>query len=807
MTAYWTKAVRDFWQERTRTVLVVLAIAVGIAAFSTVMSTYAILVRELDRGYLATNPASAVLRTDAVDDALVAALRADPRIAQAEARRVVTGRIKAGPVLWRNLTLFVVKDYGDIRVSRLVPQQGAWPPAPGEILIERDALQVAKTRIGADVTLKTARGAEHSLRVSGSVHDVGQAQARMENGVYGYITLETLARLDEEPYLDQIGFVVAERPFDEAHVKQVAADVKAWLEARGHPVRRVDVPTPGKHPHGDLMGLLLLAQAAFGLFALLLSGILVVNLLTALMAAQVRQIGVMKALGGTRAQIARLYLGQALFLGGAALALAVPAGIWGSRVFCRQMAVFLNFDITSFQVPLWVYGLDALVGILVPLLAAAYPVAKGSGVSVRAALQDFGIAQTAFGADGFDRMLAGVSGLTRPVLFALRNGARRRARLFMTVGTLATSGLFFLSALNVRSSMIRTLDRLFGQAQYELTVGLAGMYPVDALQRAVGRTPGVRRAESWITTEAALPRTADGSAGAAPEHALHAAADAGERFAVVALPAATELLKPEIVEGRGLRPGDVDVVVINGGLAARAPELKLGGAAALRLGPGVVSLRVVGRAHEPFTPPTAYIPLEFFEAQGHRGTANSLRLVLERNDDAAVQAVRARLEAELQKEGLRALNSSSKTERRYGFDQHMLMIYVFLVVMSCILAGVGGLGLMTTMSLNVLERRRELGVLRAIGATPRAVFWIVASEALAIALASFVLAAVLAWPISKALGELLLERMFRITPAFAFEPMGLVVWLAVSLNLGAIASLAPAWQASRRPIREAISYE
>jgi putative ABC transport system permease protein len=794
MTAYWKKAVSDFWQERTRSLLVVLAIAAGIAAFSTVMSTYAILLRELDAGYLATNPASAVLRTDRVDDVLIAELLKDPRIGQAEARRVVSGRIKAGPVLWRGLTLFVVKDYGDIRVSRVVPQQGAWPPAPGEILIERDALQVAKTGIGRDVTLKLARGDERVLRVSGSVHDVGQAQARMENVVYGYVTLETLGRLGEEPFLDQLSFVVAERPFDEAHVKQVAADVKSWLEARGHPVRRMDVPTPGKHPHGDLMGLLLLAQAAFGLFALFLSGILVVNLLTALMAAQVRQIGVMKALGATRAQIARLYLGQALLLGLAALALAIPAGLWGSRVFCRQMAVFLNFDITSFAVPPWVYGLDALVGVLVPLLAAAYPVARGSGVSVKAALQDFGVAQNAFGEGRFDRLLAGISGLTRPVLFSLRNAVRRRARLLMTGATLSAAGLFFLSALNVRSSMIRTLDRLFAATAYDLTVGLGAMHPVAALQRAARATEGVVRFECWITAEGALPGPG--------------AADTGERFAVVALPAATELVKPEIVEGRGLRAGDVDVVVVNSGLATRAPQLKVGDVAQLRLGPQLVALRVVGRAREPFTTATAYVPLAFFEARGHSGVANSLRLVLARTDDTEVQALRARLDKALAREGVRgAVSSTSKSERRYSFDQHMLMIYVFLVVMSCILAGVGGLGLTTTMSLNVLERRRELGVLRAIGATPRALFWIVAVEALAIALASFVLAAVLAWPISWAVGELLLRAMFRITPAFAFEPIGLVVWLAVSLSLGAIASVAPAWHASKRTIREAISYE
>ena len=76
MNTIWRKAIRDFWNERARTVLVVLAIALGISAFSAVLSSYAILTRELDLGYLATNPASAVIRVDAIDDELVKAITA-----------------------------------------------------------------------------------------------------------------------------------------------------------------------------------------------------------------------------------------------------------------------------------------------------------------------------------------------------------------------------------------------------------------------------------------------------------------------------------------------------------------------------------------------------------------------------------------------------------------------------------------------------------------------------------------------------------------------------------------------------------
>src|SRR5262249_19310715 len=163
----------------------------------------------------------------------------------------------------------------------------------------------------------------------------------------------------------------------------------------------------------------------------------------------------------SRWQIAGIYFGQALLLGVAALLVAMPVGLWGSRALCRYFAVFLNFDITSFAVPLWGYLLVAAVGLVVPLLAAAYPVWKGSGGSVRVALDDSGVGRKAFGTSAFDRALTGVGGLSRPVLLALRNSFRRRMRLALTTATLALAGLFFMAALNVRASLVNTLDRLF----------------------------------------------------------------------------------------------------------------------------------------------------------------------------------------------------------------------------------------------------------------------------------------------------------------------------------------------------------
>jgi putative ABC transport system permease protein len=515
-----------------------------------------------------------------------------------------------------------------------------------------------------------------------------------------------------------------------------------------------------------------------------------------MMASQVRQIGVMKAIGGTRWQVARIYFSQALLLGIAALCIALPLGILGSRALCGPLAALLNFDITSFTVPLWVYLWAVAVGLVVPLLAAAWPVWKGSAISVREALADFGVSRNTFGSSVFDRMLAGIGGMSRPLLLAIRNSFRRRTRLALTLMTLAAGGIFFMSAINVRASLIQTLDQWFASKKYDLTVVFGDAYPSDKIERALKNIPSVVRSESWFNAQGILPPRPGAST-----------LD-GERFFVDAVPSNTKMLKLDIAEGRDLLPGDVDAIVVNTVLAAKSPEMKVGNTISFRIGPDLTSWRVVGIAREPFPPAGAYIPQAFMDKeQRHPGMRNTAFLALDSTDAASVNSVKDNLERNLQREGVRVLGSNAKADMRVGVDAHMLMIYVFLVVMSGILVVVGGLGLATTMSLNVMERRREIGVIRAIGARPSTVWLIIVTEGVAVGVLSWALAALAAWPVSKLLGDALVRLAFHTKLDFSFQLQGLFIWLAVSVIFSAVASFMPARSASQITVREALAYE
>jgi putative ABC transport system permease protein len=397
-------------------------------------------------------------------------------------------------------------------------------------------------------------------------------------------------------------------------------------------------------------------------------------------------------------------------------------------------------------------------------------------------------------------------------LLALRNSFRRRMRLALTMITPVLAGLFFMVALQVRASMIDSRERLYDAMKYDLTVSLDGMYPLEKVERATRNTPGVRQAEGWLTIAGSLPGVSDAPAKSGGGHMrgdnMHdgGVKDSSRRFSVVGVPAETNLLRPNMQAGRGLQPGDTNAIVVNNMLASLLPQFKVGEEVKLQIGPAVSAWRVIGVTREPFAGPGAYIPRGFFERAGHAGHAamtNSISLALDKTDVDSINQIKASLDRNLAEQDVRPLRTTGKAELRFIFYQHMVMIYNFLLMVSAMLAAVGGLGLMTTMSLNVLERRREMGVLRALGASPPAVWLIVVTEGAMIGVLSWALATLAAWPISG----LLARKMVKGGLDFFFEPRGPLIWLAITLCLGMVASFLPAWNASRRPVREAIGYE
>ena len=115
--------------------------------------------------------------------------------------------------------------------------------------------------------------------------------------------------------------------------------------------------------------------------------------------------------------------------------------------------------------------------------------------------------------------------------------------------------------------------------------------------------------------------------------------------------------------------------------------------------------------------------------------------------------------------------------------------------------------MMSTMSINVIERRREIGVMRAGGATSSAVTAIFVVEGVILGVLSWLLAVPISVPLARLLSDVIGEELMNTTLEFTYSVSGMLLWLLVVILLSALSSLGPALQATRVSVREALAYE
>lgn len=789
----WRKVLRDLWSNKTRTILVVLSIAVGVFAVGTIVGTQAILPREMRASYASVNPASATLYTTPFDDDFVNVIRGMKEVGAVEGRRSVTVRLNVGPDEWRNLQLFAIPDYDDIQVDIIRPEQGAWPPGERALLIERAALSLTKAQVGDRVLIETPGGKQRELRIVGLAHDLNQFPSPLSGTAYGYITFDTLEWLGEPRNYNELHIVVAENKSDKQHIKDVAIEVRDKVEKSGGTVFWTWLPEPGKHPADEFIPPMLLLLGALGLLSLLASGFLVINTISAILTQQVRQIGVMKAVGARSSQIAGMYLGMVVIFCLLSLAIAVPLGAVGAFLFTRFMAGLINFDVSSFSIPAHVLALEVAVGLVVPLLAALWPITAGTRVTVREAISTYGLGKGRFGKGPIDRMLERVRGLSRPMLLSLRNTFRRKGRLALTLSTLTLSGAIFVAVFSVRASLLLTLDDALEYWKYDVGVTFSRPYRVEQIEREALKVPGVVAAESWGFNGVRRVRADD--------------TESGSLF-MVAPPARTKLLQPTVLEGRWLLPEDENALVVNTDVTKDETDIKLGDEIVLKIDGRETTWRVVGVTQGVLSGPIVYANYPYFSRVVRNvGRAGGIQIVTEQRGAAFQSQVAKALEEHFERVGMRVSSTETVSSIRERVEFQFNIIIVFLVIMAVLLATVGALGLMGTMSINVIERTREIGVMRAIGASNGAILRIVIVEGVLIGVLSWLVGAAIALPMSKLLSDAVGMAFMQAPLSYTFSTTGALIWLGGVIVLAALASFLPARSASRLSVREVLAYE
>jgi putative ABC transport system permease protein len=369
---------------------------------------------------------------------------------------------------------------------------------------------------------------------------------------------------------------------------------------------------------------------------------------------------------------------------------------------------------------------------------------------------------------------------------AWRNLLRRSSRLILTWLFVGTATAALLAALSTSWSVNHTIAQIFATYDADAWVWLNEIVS-NHFEAELRMTPEVRAAEAWTV------------------------GDAWVRYAKVRLwgvPPDTVLYRPQIVAGRWLQPEEAEAVVISTDLAA-ARRIQLGERIEVDTGESIRQFQVVGIALDNAiflggaVAGKVFMPRGTAERMlGRLGQGYFFALGLKEKEPAAVDEILNKIERKFR--ALRPVTQSAYRDMRSAGQQSFLLSLA-LYVMTILISFAGGIGVLNTQSLNIIERRREIGVMRAIGASNSNLIQVFLTEGLILGILSAFLGLLLAYPAASVLLHFLSGVLFEIN--LLFPPILVLIGVAFSTLLTTVASVLPALGAARFPAQEALRYE
>jgi putative ABC transport system permease protein len=370
------------------------------------------------------------------------------------------------------------------------------------------------------------------------------------------------------------------------------------------------------------------------------------------------------------------------------------------------------------------------VGLAVPLLAALVPVAAGARITARKAIDTRGLGG-GFGRGLLDQVVARVRRLPRPLMLSLRNTFRRKGRIVLTLTTLVLGGAMFIVIVSVRDSMDATFDALLADFGHDVMVRFDRPQRAERLVGVAGDVSGVARAEVWSGAWASISLE-----------------EGGKRQAYLwGVPSDSAMFGPRIVAGRGFVPGDGRAILLNTKIA-EDEGIQIGDRIELAVGEGESTWTVVGLVLNMHNNQREnFVPLDALAWEiGSVNRGNILMVATDVHDLPTQQRVARELDLALTARRIdtdRVTSAIEERETERSMFQGLVGIMLAMAVMAAV---VGGLGLASTMSINVVERGREIGVMRATGATSLAVAGIFICEGVLVGVLSWLLAVPISYP-------------------------------------------------------------
>jgi putative ABC transport system permease protein len=784
-----SKSIADVTRRKSRTLLVILAIFLGVFGLTglnvfefAVVGAYAY---QQDRSHYP----DIVFTVQRVDPALIAQIAAAPNVQTVQPQMM-------GNLQWQtptgNLKLRVLA-FPDLQHSMLNRFQltSGRLPGVGDIVLETNDAVLEPFSVGSVIQVEGPKGVTH-LHIVGAGRTAGLVGIKPTNLCQGYMSVDGLKQLLGVSTMNSIAVKVR----NVSQVYQTAGLLKQILQANHQTIQdqgtfiqsSIQVNISADFLSGFLN---LVRTLAFG--AIVVSAFLIFNTMTTLVTEQVKVIGMMKAIGGTRKTIVLSYLCTILLYSVVGTILGLTLGIIVGYAGAEKVALLKAMDLGPFFVSPNVLLAAVGTGIGIPLLASLWPLLEGTSVTVREAIGSYSLAGGGHINNSRWLRLLVERFFWVPQIFWLgfRSMFRKRRQAIMTITALVVSGTTFLAVMTASYGINQFVQHQFDNYSYNIIVTMKRQ-PSRALLQQVAAIPGVSRAEPGYTVSITTPQGL---------------------LSVYGLTADTKIYRKPVTSGRWFRADERDVLLVNESFLQQS-HLALGDKLVVHDDYGhQQTWTIIGTIHEANTYMASTAVTSIANLQqligneaGSTGAQLSTQIYIQTSNrsEAALTQVIDKVDDDLSSIGI-AGTAQTKSRFLSNTQAGLLSIYSIFYAAAIGVALTGILSLYNTLTSSVVERQREIGVWRSMGASHwqvALVFWI---ESLGLATMAWLGSIIVGIPASY--GFVLLVSRWLFAVPFTFDPWSMPLMLPILLVIATLASLIPALRASRVRIASILHYE
>jgi putative ABC transport system permease protein len=790
---------RDLWGQFGRTVQVVLIIGIAAGAIGMIRSTRNLVINEMNQMWREIHPAMINLSISPPvnEDELIVLQHEDGvAVMEASSSAIIEWRLNPDDE-WKQASLNARADYEHQKLNKLDLWEGKWPS--GKVVATgQDGNTYFKIPAQGQVYFRINEHV-YNIKVEGVVYDSLVQPAVFGGTAQFYASQEFYEYLTDSSDYNQV--MVSAAQWDEDAVTELADRLQAKLEKQGKDSGRF-ITNPNEHFFQSTMDGIFLVTQILGFVALLLGLLLVYNTINAVISQQVNQIGIMKAIGARTWNIAALYLTTVLAYGILSFLIALPLGILGGWLTSRLLVSSFGADPGSFQVDRQAMIILAAISLLAPMLVSLIPIFMASRTTVREAISTYGLSTDS---GLIERLLARVRYISRLLIITISNTFRHKWRAILMQVALVVSGLAYMMVASIQDSVEYTIrDVLFGILNVDVTMVFEEPQRIDYLTELTMDYPGIQTAEMWGLTGATL------------RPAGQAYSEDDKSATIFGVPLPTELYGYQLRKGRWLDPKDTYAIVLNQKLAEDV-GVDVGDWVTVRYSENNErNWRVVGLVFDPVLTTSANTPRDVLLYDIGAVDKVFAVWIKTQSRDAQTQIALAKglrqyykdhnVKVSPQHGVFSGMGGDATVETANALVNQFKPIVGLLQIMIVVIGAVGAIALSGAISLSVLERSREIGVLRAIGASS----WTIARLFIGESLIQGWLSWLIALPLSIPFGWIMVKGLgqaIELDIVFHYTTSGALSWLIIITVLAILASLIPVFRAMRISVRENLAYQ